>query len=50
MSPSYGLWQLQRARAFERVGRREEATDDYRYTAALWRNADLELQPYVTEA
>ncbi len=45
-----GLWQLQRARAEERVGERERAITDYRYVADLWRNADPELQPYVEEA
>jgi hypothetical protein len=24
--------------------------EDYRFTAAAWRHADPELQPYVTEA
>ena len=50
MSPAAGLWHLQRARAFEKVGRRDEAIDDYRFTAAVWQHADPELQPYVTEA
>ncbi len=45
-----GLWNLQRARIFERVGRREEALRDYAYVAELWRHADPELQPYVAEA
>jgi serine/threonine-protein kinase len=50
MSPTAGLWHLQRARAFEKVGRRDEAIEDYRRTAALWQHADPGLQPYVTEA
>ena len=50
VSPANGLWYLQRARALERVGRRDDAVEDYRHTANLWRKADPELQPYVTEA
>jgi eukaryotic-like serine/threonine-protein kinase len=50
MSPVYGLWRLQRGRALERLGRKDEAAEDYRFTAAVWRHADPELQPYVTEA
>jgi hypothetical protein len=50
MSPAYGLWRLQRGRVLERLGRRDAAIEDYRFTAAVWRHADPELQPYVTEA
>ncbi|MDQ3224516.1 MAG: hypothetical protein M3Q75_13765 [Gemmatimonadota bacterium] len=50
MSPAAGLWRLQRARALERLGRRDAAVEDYRFTAAVWRHGDPELQPYVTEA
>jgi eukaryotic-like serine/threonine-protein kinase len=50
MFPAEGLWRLQRARTLERVGRREEALEDYRFTASLWRKADPQLQPYATEA
>jgi serine/threonine-protein kinase len=45
-----GLWRLERARAAGGVGLRAKAGADYEYVAALWRNADLELQPYVAEA
>ena len=44
------VWTLQRARVFERVGRRSEAAADYRFVMEVWRNADLELQPIVREA
>jgi serine/threonine-protein kinase len=50
MSPAEGLWRLQRARVLERLGRRDAAIEDYRFTAAVWRHADAELQPYVAEA
>jgi serine/threonine-protein kinase len=50
MMPAAGLWRLQRGRALERLGRRDEAIEDYRFTASVWRHADPELQPYVTEA
>ena len=50
MSPAAGLWHLQRARAFDKVGRRDEAIEDYRFTVAVWQHADPELQRYVTEA
>jgi hypothetical protein len=50
MSPVQGLWRLQRARAVERLGRKDEAVEDYRFTAAVWQRGDPELQPYVAEA
>lgn len=50
MSPAAGLWRLQRGRVLERIGRREDAIEDYRFTASVWRDADPELQAYVTEA
>jgi hypothetical protein len=34
----------------ERMGDREKAARDYQYVVAVWRHADPELQPYVTEA
>jgi hypothetical protein len=48
--PSDVLWQLERARVEERLGQREKAVYDYQYVANVWRRADPELQPYVTEA
>jgi tetratricopeptide (TPR) repeat protein/TolB-like protein len=44
------MWTLERARMFERVGRKNEAADDYRFVADVWRHADPELQVYVKEA
>jgi serine/threonine-protein kinase len=48
--PSEVLWTLERARVAERLGEREKASHDYQYVADIWRHADPELQPYVTEA
>ena len=48
--PSEVLWTLERARVAERLGDREKAARDYQYVANVWRHADPELQPYVTEA
>ena len=44
------LWTMNRARIFERLGRRREAALNYAFVAAAWRTADAELQPYVREA
>jgi hypothetical protein len=41
---------LEQARAAERLGERELAIHAYRFVAEVWRNADPELQPYVTES
>jgi eukaryotic-like serine/threonine-protein kinase len=48
--PSEVLWTLERARVAERMGDREKAIHAYQYVADVWRHADPELQPYVTEA
>jgi hypothetical protein len=48
--PTSVLWALLRARAAERIGEREQALHSYSWVANMWRNADPELQPYVTEA
>jgi serine/threonine-protein kinase len=45
-----GLWALERARVHERLGHRAQALEDYRFVAAVWRHADPELQPFVSEA
>ena len=45
-----GLRMLQRGRVAERLGRREVALESYQWVADIWRRADPELQPYVTEA
>jgi tetratricopeptide (TPR) repeat protein len=44
------LWQLERARVFERLGRKPEAVDAYAYVSAAWNRADPSLQPVVKEA
>jgi serine/threonine-protein kinase len=48
--PNAGMLLLERARAADRLGRREEAAGFYQYLAEIWREADPELQAYVTEA
>jgi serine/threonine-protein kinase len=48
--PSKVLWTLERARVADRMGDRERASREYQYVAGIWRHADPELQPYVTEA
>jgi tetratricopeptide (TPR) repeat protein len=45
-----GLWNLQRGRVLERLGRREEALKAYASVAERWAHADPELQSYVAEA
>ena len=49
-TPSIVMWWLLRARAAEPLGKRELAVQSYGWVAAMWRNADPELQPYVREA
>jgi serine/threonine-protein kinase len=44
------LWTMERARVFERLGRRSEAATAYAFVADAWRTADPELQPYVRES
>jgi predicted Zn-dependent protease len=44
------MWTLLRGRAAEEVGERDRAIQSYGWVAAMWRNADPELQPYVKEA
>ena len=44
------VWTMERARVFERLGRRAEAAAEYAFVADAWRNADQELQPYVRES
>jgi eukaryotic-like serine/threonine-protein kinase len=48
--PSSVFWALERGRVAERMGDREKAARSYQYVASVWRHADPELQPYVTEA
>jgi serine/threonine-protein kinase len=49
-APSSIIWYLLRGRVAERIGEPERAIQSYAYVAGMWRNADPELQPYVTEA
>ena len=44
------VWSLERARVFERLGRRDQAAANYRFVADVWRTADPELQPAVRES
>ena len=44
------VWTMERARVFDRLGRRTEATANYQFVMEAWRTADPELQPYVREA
>ena len=44
------LWTMERARVFNRLGRRDEAATSYQFVIDAWRTADPELQPYVREA
>jgi hypothetical protein len=44
------LWTMERARVFDRLGRRDEAASNYAFVMGAWRSADPELQPYVREA
>jgi eukaryotic-like serine/threonine-protein kinase len=44
------FWLLERGRVAERLGDRTRAIESYRYVAAIWRNSDPELQPFVAEA
>jgi eukaryotic-like serine/threonine-protein kinase len=44
------MWTMERARVFERIGRREEAAVSYAFVADAWRTADPELQGVVRES
>ena len=44
------LWTMERARVFDRLGRTEQAIENYAFVADAWRTADVELQPYVRES
>jgi hypothetical protein len=49
-APSEVLWAIERGRVNERLGNQDKAAESYSFVAAVWRNADPELQPYVREA
>jgi eukaryotic-like serine/threonine-protein kinase len=44
------IWTMERARVFDRLGRRAEAAKNYAFVVEAWRNADPELQPIVRAA
>jgi hypothetical protein len=44
------LWAFERARVAERLGEREKAQYWYGYVTRVWRHADPELRPLVSEA
>jgi hypothetical protein len=44
------MWTLDRARVFDRLGRRREAAANYAFVADAWKSADSELQIYVLES
>jgi hypothetical protein len=44
------LWRLERARMFERLGRRTDAAAEYAFVVDAWRAADAELQGYVLQS
>ena len=44
------VWTMERARVFDRLGRRDEAARDYAFVVEAWRGADPELQPVVRSA
>ncbi len=48
--PLFVLATLEHGRVAERLGEREKAIESYRFVRDVWRRADPELQPYVTEA
>ncbi len=48
--PSSVLWALERGRVNGRLGNRDKARAAFSFIATVWRHADPELQPYVTEA
>jgi hypothetical protein len=41
---------LLRAAAYERLGRRAEAREQYRQVLAQWKKADRAMQPFVRQA
>jgi serine/threonine-protein kinase len=45
-----GVWQLERGRVNERLGRTAEAVEAYRFVADVWHDPDPELEPLVAEA
>ena len=50
LMPVHVLKALERGRVNERLGNREQAVAGYSIVVNAWRNADPELQPFVSEA
>ncbi|MBC7790232.1 MAG: protein kinase [Anaerolineae bacterium] len=50
IGPNRVLWMLERARAAERLGKREIAATSYAYVVNAWTHADPEVQHVVGEA
>jgi serine/threonine-protein kinase len=48
--PLYVLQRLEQAKIAERLGDRDGAVGSYEFVVDMWRHADPELQPYVSEA
>ena len=48
--PLYVLQRLEQAKIAERLDDRDEALRSYQFALDMWRSADPELQPYVSEA
>jgi serine/threonine-protein kinase len=48
--PVYVLTTLESGALAEKLGRREQALQSYQFVSEVWRNADPELQQYVTQA
>ncbi|MBI4503023.1 MAG: hypothetical protein HY700_17935 [Gemmatimonadetes bacterium] len=49
-NPMIVMWHLQRARVAEHLGDRFAAIRDYAFVAAVWKNADANLQKWVDES
>jgi eukaryotic-like serine/threonine-protein kinase len=49
-SPIFVLGTLERGHIGEELGDRKKAAQAYRFVADVWRRADPELEPYVTDA
>ena len=47
---AFVLATLERGRLAEQLGESEKAIESYRFVMAAWRRADVELEPYVSEA
>jgi hypothetical protein len=45
-----GRVRLLRGAAYERLGRRVEAREEYRQVMTQWRSANAELQPFIDQA